>query len=69
MPIDVPIMRGLGRSRSRVTGANHGIGESTAQLLAAQGASVLLAYLRLDDDPDPAVPELMPPTEPSPWTR
>jgi 3-oxoacyl-[acyl-carrier protein] reductase len=29
-----------------VTGANHGIGEATARLLAARGAGVLVAYLR-----------------------
>ncbi len=30
-----------------MTGANHGIGEATARLLAARGASVLITYLRL----------------------
>ena len=30
-----------------VTGANHGIGAATARALAAQGVSVLVAYLRL----------------------
>jgi 3-oxoacyl-[acyl-carrier protein] reductase len=39
-----------------VTGANHGIGAAAARALAAQGAAVLLTYLRLDprehaDDP------------------
>ena len=34
-----------------VTGANHGIGAATAQLLAARGASVVLSYLRLEDQP------------------
>jgi hypothetical protein len=34
-----------------VTGANHGIGEATARLLAARGASVLIAYLRLPIPP------------------
>ncbi len=31
-----------------ITGANHGIGRSTAELLADHGASVLLTYLRTD---------------------
>jgi 3-oxoacyl-[acyl-carrier protein] reductase len=40
-----------------VTGANHGIGAATARALAAAGASILLTYLRLDDDPDPGTPD------------
>lgn len=40
-----------------VTGANHGIGAATARTLAACGARVALAYLRLDDPPDPGIPE------------
>jgi 3-oxoacyl-[acyl-carrier protein] reductase len=40
-----------------VTGANHGIGAATARLLAAQGAGVLLTFLRVHDEPDPATPE------------
>lgn len=40
-----------------VTGANGGIGAATALALAACGAAVLLAYLRLDEPPDPAVPD------------
>ena len=32
-----------------VTGGNHGIGASTARILAEYGARVLVAYLRLDD--------------------
>ena len=40
-----------------VTGGNHGIGAATARSLAACGASVLVSYLRLDDEPDPGVPE------------
>jgi 3-oxoacyl-[acyl-carrier protein] reductase len=55
--IDVPTFRGLAGRVALVTGANHGIGVCTAKLLAAHGAMVLLTYLRLYDDPDPAVPE------------
>ncbi len=40
-----------------ITGANHGIGAATARKLAGCGASVLLSYLRLEDEPDDAVPE------------
>jgi 3-oxoacyl-[acyl-carrier protein] reductase len=40
-----------------VTGANHGIGAAVARRLAARGVGVLLTYLRLDDAPDPGVPE------------
>lgn len=36
-----------------VTGANHGIGAATAELLAARGAAVLTTYLRLEIDGDP----------------
>jgi 3-oxoacyl-[acyl-carrier protein] reductase len=39
-----------------VTGANHGIGAATARVLAAGGSSVLLTYLRLEDDHDPGTP-------------
>ena len=39
-----------------VTGANHGIGAATAGALAAGGASVLLAYLRLEGEADPGLP-------------
>jgi 3-oxoacyl-[acyl-carrier protein] reductase len=39
-----------------VTGANHGIGAATVQALAAGGASVLLTFLRLEDDGDAATP-------------
>lgn len=41
-----------------VTGANHGIGAAAARALAAQGANVLLSYLRLEDPPDPGTPQL-----------
>ena len=40
-----------------VTGANHGIGAATAVLLAACGARVALSYLRVEDPPDPGIPE------------
>ena len=40
-----------------VTGANHGIGAAAAQALAANGARVLLSYLRLEDPVDPAIPD------------
>jgi 3-oxoacyl-[acyl-carrier protein] reductase len=40
-----------------VTGANHGIGAATARALAACGARVAISYLRLDDAPDPGIPE------------
>jgi 3-oxoacyl-[acyl-carrier protein] reductase len=39
-----------------VTGANHGIGAATARGLAAAGASVLLTYLRLEEEHDPGLP-------------
>ncbi len=40
-----------------VTGANHGIGAATAQVLAAAGCAVLCAYWVVRDEPDPGVPE------------
>lgn len=40
-----------------VTGANHGIGAATARTLAACGARVVASYLRLEDAPDPGIPE------------
>ena len=39
-----------------VTGGNHGIGAAAARALAAQGASVLVTYLRLRRDPDEPYP-------------
>jgi 3-oxoacyl-[acyl-carrier protein] reductase len=40
-----------------VTGANHGIGAATAEALARQGCAVLISYLRLRDEVDPATPQ------------
>lgn len=40
-----------------VTGANHGIGAATARVLAACGARVVVSFLRLEDEPDPGIPE------------
>ena len=39
-----------------ITGANHGIGAAIARRLAACGASVLIAYLQIQDAPDPGIP-------------
>jgi 3-oxoacyl-[acyl-carrier protein] reductase len=40
-----------------VTGANHGIGAATAQVLADRGASVLLTYLRMELPPELMLPD------------
>lgn len=40
-----------------VTGANHGIGAAVAERLAADGAAVVVAYLRTRVADDPATPE------------
>jgi 3-oxoacyl-[acyl-carrier protein] reductase len=40
-----------------VTGANHGIGAATAVALAERRCAVLCAYLRVDDAPDPGLPQ------------
>jgi 3-oxoacyl-[acyl-carrier protein] reductase len=39
-----------------VTGANHGIGAATAELLGERGCAVLCTFLRVNDRPDPALP-------------
>ncbi len=43
---------GLAGKAALVTGANPGIGAATARALAAQGAAVFIAYLRLDGGDD-----------------
>jgi len=40
-----------------VTGANHGIGAATAQVLARRGCAVLCTFLRIEDRVDPAIPQ------------
>jgi 3-oxoacyl-[acyl-carrier protein] reductase len=39
-----------------VTGANHGIGAATAEVLARRGCAVLCTFLRVDDPVDPGIP-------------
>src|SRR5258708_1926151 len=40
-----------------VTGANHGIGAATAEILAQRGCAVLATFLRVDDPVDPGIPQ------------
>jgi 3-oxoacyl-[acyl-carrier protein] reductase len=40
-----------------ITGANHGIGAATARALASCGARIAASYWRLDDSPDPGIPQ------------
>jgi 3-oxoacyl-[acyl-carrier protein] reductase len=40
-----------------VTGANHGIGAAAAHALARRGSAVLCTFLRVDDAPDPGIPQ------------
>jgi 3-oxoacyl-[acyl-carrier protein] reductase len=48
---------GLAGRTAIISGANHGIGAATARALAANGARVLISYLRVDDPPDPGTPD------------
>jgi 3-oxoacyl-[acyl-carrier protein] reductase len=50
-------MESLDGRAALITGANHGIGAATATALATRGASVLVTYLRVRDEPDPGVPD------------
>jgi 3-oxoacyl-[acyl-carrier protein] reductase len=40
-----------------VTGANHGIGAAAAEALAWRGCAVLCSFLRVEDPPDPGIPQ------------
>jgi 3-oxoacyl-[acyl-carrier protein] reductase len=45
------------RHTAIVTGANHGIGAATAEALARRGCAVLCTFLRVNDQPDPGIPQ------------
>ena len=57
MPATRPLPFDLAGHTALVTGANHGIGAATAAALAACGASILLAYWRLNEPVDPEMPD------------
>jgi 3-oxoacyl-[acyl-carrier protein] reductase len=57
MPISPGAFPGLAGRVALITGANHGIGAATAGVLAHHDVAVLLTYLRIDEAPDPAVPD------------
>lgn len=50
-------MSWAGKHTAIVTGANHGIGAATAELLGARGCAVLCTFLRVSDPPDPGMPQ------------
>ena len=50
-------MNSAGKHTAIVTGANHGIGAATAELLGERGCSVLCTFLRVSDPPDPGLPQ------------
>ena len=45
------------RHTAIVTGANHGIGAATAEVLARRGCAVLCTFLRVEDPADPGTPQ------------
>ena len=51
-----PVFASVAGRVAIITGGNHGIGAATARLLAANGARVLINYLRVRDAPDAATP-------------